>query len=91
MTLRTGVWCGVVHRRRERGGPPGYDGFCRDRGLSQSDATALRFRAPEDGTTSFTDMVRGEVSFENKSIEDFVLLRSTGMPMSAVPWTACGS
>ena len=26
-------------------------------------------------------MVRGEVTFENKTIEDFVLLRSTGMPM----------
>ena len=79
-------WCDctseqVQARAKERGGPPGYDGFCRDRALPQSDATALRFRAPDDGTTSFTDMVRGEVSFENKSIEDFVLLRSTGMPM----------
>ena len=68
-------------RAKERGGPPGYDGFCRDRGLPQSDATALRFRVPDDGTTSFTDMVRGEVTFENKTIEDFVLLRSSGMPM----------
>lgn len=79
-------WCDctseqVQARAKERGGPPGYDGFCRDRGLPQSDATALRFRAPDDGTTSFTDLVRGEVSFDNKSIEDFVLLRSTGMPM----------
>jgi glutamyl-tRNA synthetase len=41
----------------------------------------LRFRVPDDGTTSFTDLVRGDVSFENKTIEDFVLLRSTGMPM----------
>ncbi len=79
-------WCDctseqVQARAKERGGPPGYDGFCRDRGLPQSDATALRFRAPDDGTTSFTDLVRGEVTFENGSIEDFVLLRSTGMPM----------
>jgi glutamyl-tRNA synthetase len=79
-------WCDctseqVQARAKERGGPPGYDGFCRDRGLPQSDATALRFRVPDDGTTSFTDMVRGEVSFENKTIEDFVLLRSSGMPM----------
>ena len=36
---------------------------------------------PDDGTTGFTDLVRGEVTFENKTIEDFVLLRSTGMPM----------
>jgi glutamyl-tRNA synthetase len=79
-------WCDctaeqVQARAKERGGPPGYDGFCADRALPQSDATALRFRAPDDGTTAFTDLVRGEVSFENKSIEDFVLLRSTGMPM----------
>lgn len=79
-------WCDctseeVQARAKERGGPPGYDGFCRDRGLERSDRTALRFRAPDDGTTSFTDLVRGDVVFENKTIEDFVLLRSTGMPV----------
>ncbi len=79
-------WCdctsdAVQARATERGGPPGYDGFCRDRALAQSDATALRFRTPDDGTTSFTDLVRGEVSFENSTLEDFVLLRSTGMPV----------
>jgi glutamyl-tRNA synthetase len=79
-------WCDctteqVQARAKERGGPPGYDGFCRDRGLPQGDDTALRFRVPDDGTTSFTDIVRGEVTFENKSIEDFVLLRSSGLPM----------
>src|SRR5690606_10889945 len=68
-------------RAKERGGPPGYDGHCRERGLAQSDRTALRFRAPDEGTTSFTDLVRGEVSFDNKTIEDFVLLRSSGLPV----------
>jgi glutamyl-tRNA synthetase len=79
-------WCDctseqVQARAKERGGPPGYDGFCRDRGLTQGDTTALRFRCPDDGTTSFTDLVRGEVTFENKTLEDFVLLRSTGLPV----------
>lgn len=79
-------WCDctgeqVQDRARERGGPPGYDGFCRERGLAQSDQTALRFRAPDEGTTSFTDLVRGEVVFENATIEDFVLLRSNGFPV----------
>jgi glutamyl-tRNA synthetase len=79
-------WCDctseqVQARAKERGGPPGYDGFCADRALPQSDATALRFLVPDDGTTAFRDLVRGEVTFENKTIEDFVLLRSTGMPM----------
>ena len=79
-------WCDctgeqVQARAKERGGPPGYDAHCRERGLTQSDGTALRFRTPDDGVTSFFDLVRGEVSFENKTIEDFVLLRSTGLPM----------
>ena len=50
-------------------------------GWQQGEGTALRFRSPDEGTTSFTDVVRGEVSFENATIEDFVLLRATGMPM----------
>ena len=79
-------WCDctteeIQARAKDRGGPPGYDGHCRDRGLEQSATTALRFRVPDEGTTSFTDLVRGEVTFENRTIEDFVLLRSTGMPM----------
>ena len=45
--------------------------------------TALRFRVPDDGTTCFTDLVRGEVTFENKTIEDFVLLRSTACRCSS--------
>ncbi len=79
-------WCDctseqVQARAKERGGPPGYDGFCAERALPRTDATALRFRVPDDGTTAFTDLVRGAVSFEHTTIEDFVLLRSTGMPM----------
>ncbi len=41
----------------------------------------LRFRAPDEGVTVVDDVVRGEVSFANDSIEDFVLLRGNGTPM----------
>jgi glutamyl-tRNA synthetase len=86
--LRAGgraYWCdctpeAVQARAKERGGPPGYDGFCRDRGLERTDATALRFRSPDDGTTGFDDLIRGHVSVENRTLEDFVLLRSSGTP-----------
>ncbi|MGH9249175.1 MAG: glutamate--tRNA ligase [Acidimicrobiales bacterium] len=78
-------WCDctpeqVQARARERGGPPGYDGFCRDRGLERGPSTALRFHTPDEGVTSFDDLVRGEVTFENAKLEDFVLLRSNGTP-----------
>jgi glutamyl-tRNA synthetase len=78
-------WCDctaemVQRRAKDRGGPPGYDGFCRDRGLGRGDRTALRFRVPDGGTTTFEDLVRGTVSFDNAKLEDFVLLRSSGIP-----------
>lgn len=56
----------------------GYDGFCRDRGLAAGPGRALRFRTPDDGTTVITDLVRGTVEFDNRTIEDFVIARSDG-------------
>ena len=56
----------------------GYDGFCRDRGLGPGEGRALRFRTPDEGTTVVVDLIRGEPSFENKLIEDFVIARADG-------------
>jgi glutamyl-tRNA synthetase len=56
----------------------GYDGYCRDRGLGPGPGRALRFRTPDDGATVVADLVRGETTFENASIEDFVLARADG-------------
>jgi glutamyl-tRNA synthetase len=56
----------------------GYDGFCRDRGLGPGEGRALRFRTPDEGTTVVRDLIRGEPSFENKLIEDFVIARADG-------------
>jgi glutamyl-tRNA synthetase len=78
-------WCDctaeqVQQRAKDRGGPPGYDGFCRDRGLDRGPSTALRFRVPDSGSTTFDDLIRGTVTFDNAKLEDFVLLRSNGIP-----------
>jgi glutamyl-tRNA synthetase len=56
----------------------GYDGHCRDRGLGPGEGRALRFRTPDDGATVVDDLVRGMTTFENSSIEDFVLARADG-------------
>ena len=58
----------------------GYDGYSRDRGLGPGSGHVLRFRVPE-GSTVVHDQVRGEVVFDNSTIEDFVLLRSNGSPV----------
>jgi glutamyl-tRNA synthetase len=71
----------VRARNKAAGGPPGYDGFCRDRGLEPGTGRALRFRTPDDGVTAWDDIIRGKVSFENANLEDFVLLRANGTPI----------
>lgn len=69
-----------VQERAKASGKPGYDGFSRDRGLEPGPGRVLRFRVPE-GETVVHDLVRGEVRFDNSTIEDFVLLRGNGSPM----------
>src|SRR5271154_6373613 len=43
-------------------------------------AAAIRFAVPEGGSTGFDDAVFGRIEFANNEIEDFVLLRSDGIP-----------
>jgi glutamyl-tRNA synthetase len=69
-----------VQERAAARGKPGYDGYSRDRGLGPGPGRVLRFRVPE-GVTVVEDRVRGRVEFDNEHLEDFVLLRSNGMPM----------
>jgi glutamyl-tRNA synthetase len=69
-----------IQSRAKASGRPGYDGYSRDRGLGPGPGRVLRFRVPE-GTTVVRDVVRGDVSFDNESIEDFVLLRGNGRPL----------
>jgi len=40
---------------------------------------AIRFRVPE-GTTRFDDLVHGPIEFDHANIEDFVIVRSDGLP-----------
>lgn len=78
-------WCDCtpedVDARRTDKGASGYDGHCRDRGVAEGPTAALRFRAPDEGTIDFDDLIRGAVTFDAATIEDFVLLRSNGLPV----------
>ena len=67
--------------RRTAGKVRGYDGFCRDRGLGPGPNRALRFRTPDEGETRVVDLIRGEPTFENRLIEDFVIARADGSPV----------
>ncbi len=67
--------------------PPGYDRHCRslvvkDRAAltAQGIKPVVRFKTPLAGQTKFQDLLRGEVVFENSTIDDFVMLKSDGYP-----------
>ncbi len=63
---------------------PGYDGFCRDRGLERGPTTAVRFKTPREGHTVVRDLIRGDVDFANSSIDDFVVAKSSGVVLYAL-------
>jgi glutamyl-tRNA synthetase len=78
-----------VEARRKASGSKvmGYDGFCRDLPAEQRAAfeaegrkPVVRFRMP-DGSITWRDLVRGEVTFETRFVPDYALCRANGDPL----------
>ncbi len=74
-------------RARADGRQPGYDGSGRDLTEAQRDAfrsegrpATLRFRTPDEGQSTFQDLVRGEVTVDWSTVNDFVIARADGSP-----------
>jgi glutamyl-tRNA synthetase len=74
------------HRLRKE--QPLYDGLCRRLDPSEAARRAaagephvIRFKTPDEGTTTVTDMLRGEISVENKTLDDFILVKSDGLAL----------
>lgn len=68
---------------RREGRPLRYDGRWRDRDPSEAPAgvkPVIRLKAPTEGETVVEDHVQGRVVWQNKDLDDLVLLRSDGTP-----------
>ncbi len=72
---------------RAAGKPSGYDGHCRELTTVQVEAyqgehrsSIVRFRMPDE-TITFTDLVRGELSFTPENVPDFGIVRANGAPL----------
>ncbi|MCI0513116.1 glutamate--tRNA ligase [candidate division KSB1 bacterium] len=66
---------------------PGYDGFCRSltpetvqQNLNQGLPHVVRLKLPQDGQTIFHDELRGDIVFENKQLQDQILMKADGFP-----------
>ena len=62
------------------GEKPRYDGTCREKNLGPVPGAVVRFKAPQSGQTVIDDVVKGQIVFANEELDDFVLMRSDGMP-----------
>ncbi|MDF2974491.1 MAG: glutamate--tRNA ligase [Microvirga sp.] len=68
---------------RKEGRPLRYDGRWRDRDPSEAPKDVkpvIRLKAPTEGETVVEDEVQGRVVWQNKDLDDLVLLRSDGTP-----------
>lgn len=72
---------------RKAGKPYLYPGTCRN--LSREKARAhlaagrsavIRLRTPDHGETVVRDLIRGEVRFNNSDLDDFIIIKSNGLP-----------
>ncbi len=67
--------------------PTGYEGKCRSlsreeaaQRVASGEAHVIRFATPREGSTTAEDMLRGPITVENATLDDFVILKSDGFP-----------
>jgi len=65
----------------KEGRKPKYDGTCRHRTDQPEGAPyVVRFRAPQEGATSFDDLIKGTITFPNDELDDLIIQRTDGTP-----------
>lgn len=62
------------------GGKPKYDGTCRERSDQPERPYVVRFKAPQEGETTFVDRIKGPITFANDELDDLIIQRSDGTP-----------
>lgn len=62
-----------------------YDGLCRridphetDRRVAAGEPHVLRFKSPHEGTTTVHDLLRGDITIENRTLDDYILIKTDG-------------
>ncbi len=77
----------VKQEQNARKENPHYDGTCRAlapdeaaKRISNGEKYVVRFKMPKEGITIAHDHLRGDIATENKQLNDYVLLKSDGLP-----------
>ena len=77
----------VRKEQQARKEPPRYDGLCRKLNSEEAherkrdgESHVIRFRTPREGNTIGVDVIRGDIAVENATLDDYILLKSDGLP-----------
>ena len=77
----------AVREARAKQNATGYDRHCRNisdderrRLEANGETPVVRFKMPLEGATTVNDLIRGEVTFDNRLVDDFVMVKSDGFP-----------
>ncbi|GAP20965.1 glutamate--tRNA ligase [Leptolinea tardivitalis] len=67
---------------------PHYDGTCRNidpdealRRVKAGEPHVIRFKSPQEGSITVKDVLRGEITVENRTIDDYILVKSDGLAL----------
>jgi glutamyl-tRNA synthetase len=65
-----------------------YSGVCRNlspeevrQRIAAGEPNVIRFKSPREGSTTVTDLIRGEIVVENRNIDDYILVKSDGFAL----------
>ncbi|MCE1255751.1 MAG: glutamate--tRNA ligase, partial [Anaerolineae bacterium] len=65
-----------------------YDRTCRDLPLSEAkrrvaegERHVIRFKMPDEGSITVTDVVRGAITVENRALDDYIIVKSDGLAL----------
>ncbi len=78
---------GMREEQKKQGKDPKYDGRCKlllpdevGHRIAEGQPHVIRFKMPQEGETVVHDIVRGDVTFNNTQLDDFVIIKSDGYP-----------
>lgn len=68
--------------------PVRYDGTCRrlapqeaERRVAAGEPHVVRFKMPEEGTITVNDRLRGEITVENRNLDDYIIVKTDGLAL----------
>ena len=74
--------------QRQHGEQPHYDGTCRridpataDVRVAAGEKHVVRFKMPHEGSITCHDLLRGEITVENRTLDDYILVKSDGLAL----------